>query len=85
MYWVYFPFGLKENVLQYRILIPAYYNVVICINGYSEFFKINNKWYRTNLFPYKKLLTYENYIQKYCKFIKGIPIPVYCYEKFNIV
>jgi len=69
---------------KFRIIIPDYFNVIICIDGYSEFYKFKNKWYRTN-YKYFKLLTFENYVKKYCNFIKDFEYPVYNYEKYNIV
>jgi hypothetical protein len=81
MPWLYFTFG---RINKLCVLIPNYFNVIICIDGYSEFYKIKNKWYRTNS-KYSKILTFENYVKKYCVFIKGFEYPVYNYEKYNIV
>ena len=84
MPWFYFPFEMNKNMNKYRILIPDYFNVITCIDGYSEFYKFKNKWFRSN-YTYRKLLTFEYYVNTYCRFIKGYEFPVYVYEKFNIV
>ena len=84
MPWFYFPFGTNKNMNKYRILVPDYFNAIICIDGYSEFYKFKNKWFRTN-YRYCKLLTFEYYVKTYCMFIKGYEFPIYVYEKFNIV
>lgn len=81
MVWFYCPFNLNKDL---RIIIPEYFNVIICIDGYTEFYKIKNKWYTTSSRILKKL-SFENYVKRYCINVEGVEFPVYNYEKYNIV